>query len=84
VSRGTPSGLRWVVETVERTDRPRYRYFYPWHVTGRIIDEGTDHGHFGWQVPDLADPAYVPAPGVEIPAEARTPNPYTPRKRGTA
>lgn len=84
MTRGTTAGLCWVVEAIERTTLPQYRFFYPWRVTGRIVDEGVDRGHFGWHIPDLHDAAYVPAPGVTIPTEARTPNPYTPRKRGTA
>lgn len=81
MTRGTVDGLCWVVETINRTTLPRYQWFYPWRITGRIVDVGVDRGRFTWHVPDLDDAAYVPAPGVVIPDEARTPNPYTPRRR---
>ena len=74
MSDGTTSGLRWIVDSVERHDVSRYRHFYPWFVTGRIVDAGIDCGHFTWFVPDLDRAAYVPAPGVEIPPDARVPN----------
>ena len=81
MSRGTAAGLRWVVETVEPTNLPQYQHFYPWKVTGWIVDGETEPERFGWHVPDLDDVAFVPAPGVFIPDEARTPNPHTPRRR---
>jgi hypothetical protein len=80
MTRGAAGGFCWLVETIERTDVPQYRHFYPWRVTGQIVDPPRDPERFGWHVPDVADPAYVPAPGVVIPDAARTPNPFTSRK----
>ena len=59
LGRGTPSGLIWLIETHEPTNRRDHVTQYPHHITGRIIDTGIDRGPFNWHVSSLDDRAYV-------------------------